>query len=230
MLEAQHAATGTTSGQDSTAHNQPSAHFEPHLSIRQQPSWPAKSDTPPATMRRIALAGFMGAGKSTVGCLLAQRLGWNFQDLDTLIEEREGKSIPKLIEIHGEAAFRRMESNALAAALGRSNIVLALGGGATEALTNRLLLEQTPATVNIFLHAPLEVLLGRCATQPNAAVRPFLADPAQVALRYQQRLPHYRRLARITLDTTLLDPVATVDLLLTEFASKAMDSADNGAR
>jgi len=99
-----------------------------------------------AGLKRLVLTGFMGAGKSTVGRLLAERLGWEFLDLDVLVESRSGLTVPEIFSTHGEAHFRRLESQELAAALGRGNIVLALGGGAPESLTNRLLLEQTPAT------------------------------------------------------------------------------------
>ena len=103
----------------------------------------------PAHLRRLVLTGFMGAGKSTVGRLLAARLNWQFLDLDAHLEARTGATIPQLFERHGEAHFRRLESTALASALGRDHTVLALGGGTPEELTNRLLLEQTPATFTI---------------------------------------------------------------------------------
>src|SRR5215469_11127361 len=118
-----------------------------------------KAETPnapvvPAHVRRIVLTGFMGAGKSTIGRLLASRLGWEFLDLDTHLENRTGATIPELFARHGETHFRRLESTALASALGRSNTVLALGGGTPEEITNRLLIEQTPDTLAIFLDAP----------------------------------------------------------------------------
>ncbi|HEY8996957.1 MAG TPA: shikimate kinase, partial [Edaphobacter sp.] len=107
----------------------------------------------PSSIRRIVLTGFMGAGKSTVGKLLAGRIGWNFLDLDAHIETRAGITIPEIFAKHGEPHFRRLESSALASALSRSHTVLALGGGAPEEITNRLLIEQTPATLAIFLDA-----------------------------------------------------------------------------
>ena len=72
----------------------------------------------PATLRRLVLTGFMGAGKTTVGRLLAQRLGWDFLDLDAHIERRAGLSVPAIFAAHGEAHFRRLESTALVSALG----------------------------------------------------------------------------------------------------------------
>ena len=78
-----------------------------------------KLTTIPAHLRRLVLTGFMGAGKSTVGRLLASRLDWSFLDLDAHLEARTGATIPQLFERHGEAHFRRLESSALASALGQ---------------------------------------------------------------------------------------------------------------
>jgi shikimate kinase len=166
----------------------------------------------PAHLRRLVLTGFMGAGKSTVGRLLAARINWTFLDLDTHLESRTGATIPQLFERHGEAHFRRLESSALASALGRNNTVLALGGGTPEELTNRLLLEQSPSTFTIFLDAPFPTLFDRCILQDIA--RPVLADPAAAQLRFQKRHPLYRRLANLTIDTADLTADQTIDALL----------------
>jgi shikimate kinase len=167
----------------------------------------------PAHLRRLVLTGFMGAGKSTVGRLLAARLSWQFLDLDAHLEARTGATIPQLFERHGEAHFRRLESTALASALGHDHTVLALGGGTPEELTNRLLLEQTPATFTIFLDAPFPTLFDRCMLQDIA--RPVLADPALAQLRFNKRHPLYRRLANLTIDTANQIPEQTVDALVT---------------
>lgn len=174
---------------------------------------PAVTSAIPPHLRRLVLTGFMGAGKSTIGRMLAARLGWTFLDLDTHLEQRTGATIPQLFERHGEAHFRRLESTALASALGRSNTVLALGGGTPEGLTNRLLLEQTPATFTVFLDAPFPVLFDRCVMQGLS--RPVLADPDAAQLRFTTRHPLYVRLAHLTIDTTSITPEETVDFLIT---------------
>jgi shikimate kinase len=182
--------------------------------LAEMPAAPPDPIELPPSLRRIVLTGFMGAGKSTVGRLLAARLGWTFLDLDNHLESRAGLTVPEIFALHGEPHFRRLESSALASALGCPNTVIALGGGTPELLTNRLLLEQTPGTVTIFLDAPFPVLFDRCVLQEIS--RPILADPAAAQLRFEQRHPHYRRLAQHTVDTSSSDltPGATVDAVL----------------
>jgi shikimate kinase len=173
---------------------------------------PSLAPAIPAHLRRLVLTGFMGAGKSTIGRILASRLGWTFLDLDAHLEQRTGATIPQLFERHGEAHFRRLESTALASALGRSNTVLALGGGTPEGLTNRLLVEQTPATFTIFLDAPFPVLFDRCMLQDIS--RPVLENPDAAQLRFTSRHPLYLRLAHLTIDTTIITPEETVESLI----------------
>jgi shikimate kinase len=181
---------------------------------------PSSTATAPAHLRRLVLTGFMGAGKTTVGRLLAARLGWEFLDLDAYIEARTGEAVPSIFAAHGERHFRQLESQALASALGRHKIVLALGGGTPEILTNRLLLEQTPATATIFLDAPFATLFDRCVLQSlnsgaaPAQARPNLADPTTAEARFLARQPIYRRLAHHTINTELLSTEQTVTTLL----------------
>lgn len=171
----------------------------------------------PDTLQRIVLTGFMGAGKTTVGRLLAQLLGWKFIDLDTHIEQRAGATVCELFERHGESRFRQLESSAVANALGYKQAVIALGGGTAEQLTNRLLLEQTPGTVVVFLEAPFDTLFDRCVLQSLASpahIRPVLASPSEARQRFEQRQPHFRRLARHTLSTLNTSPAESSSAIL----------------
>jgi shikimate kinase len=168
-------------------------------------------------LRRIVLTGFMGSGKTTLGRLIAARLGWTFLDLDHHIESRTGISVPDIFALHGEPHFRRLESTALVSALGKSNTVIALGGGTPESLTNRLLLEQTPGTATIFLDAPFPVLFDRCVLQGIS--RPVLADPALAEQRFAQRQPLYRALANHTIDTSALEAQQAVEAMIVALAA-----------
>ena len=171
----------------------------------------AQSALPPS-LERLILTGFMGAGKSTIGRLLAVRLGWDFLDLDAHLERRAGATVPEIFALHGEARFRRLESTALASALTHRSTVIALGGGTPESLTNRLLIEQTPGTFTIFLDAPFPTLFDRCVLQD--VERPVLDDPEAAQNRFASRHPLYVHLAGITIDTAALTPEETVDNLL----------------
>ena len=164
----------------------------------------------------------MGAGKTTVGRILAQSLNWSFLDLDAHLESRANACIADLFALHGEPHFRRLESSALANALHHSQTVIALGGGVPEQLTNRLLLEQTPGTAVIFLDAPFPTLYDRCMIQSIESpthIRPNLASPAQAQVRFAARQPLYRRLARLTIPTADLTPAETSHTLLTSIAT-----------
>ena len=175
----------------------------------------APSLSPAAVLpQRVVLTGFMGAGKSTVGRLLAQQLGWRFIDVDREIEERAGMPVEEIFARLGEFVFRRMETAAIAHTLGERFAVIALGGGAPEVLANRLLLEQTPRTAVVLLDAPLGTLLGRCddqAGEDHAPVRPVLSNRVAAEERFRYRTPLYRRVARHVVSTDGRTPTQTAD-------------------
>ncbi len=140
----------------------------------------------------ICLVGFMGSGKSTVGKLLAERLGWTFVDLDEEIARRAGRSIPDIFEAEGEPRFREREQAALEeqchqAQHGRARVV-ALGGGAFSNPETREKLEL--GGVSIWLDCPVERLWPRVEGIPD---RPLARDRGQFERLYQQRLEHYRQ-------------------------------------
>jgi shikimate kinase len=141
----------------------------------------------------IALAGFMGAGKSTVGTRLAQHLGWRFVDLDERIEANAGISIPEFFERHGEFVFRQLEAEQLRAALGRAvefreSTVLALGGGTYAQPGAPEFLRNFGVPV-IWLDTPIDVLLSRCMTMSG---RPLFRDETSFRALHAQRLPSYQ--------------------------------------
>ena len=191
------------------------------LPIQHMPTKP-KPRTPealaaPANLHRIVLTGFMGSGKTTIGSLLAERLGWRFLDLDREIEARDGRTVPQIFSEQGEAHFRRLESATLASLLGQRHVVIALGGGAPEELGNRLLLEQTPNTAIVYLSASFDTLVARCTAQaadPTATARPNLTDLTAAERRFHLRRPHYERIAAHTVDTAELTLDQTIDAIL----------------
>lgn len=93
------------------------------------PASPAPVDPPSIPPRVLVLCGFMGSGKSTVGRLLASRLGWDFLDTDERIEAREGRTIPEIFERDGEAAFRDLETAVARELASLRRTVVATGGG-----------------------------------------------------------------------------------------------------
>ena len=147
----------------------------------------------------IFLVGLMGAGKTSVGKLLARRLGKTFYDCDQEIERSTGVRIPVIFEIEGEAGFRARERRMLDDLAQRSQVVLATGGGAVLAEANRALLK-THGTV-VYLCASPQDLWQRTRHDRN---RPLLQTPNPLAtLRalYNERDPLYREVADVVVDT-----------------------------
>lgn len=167
----------------------------------------------PTTIRQIVLTGFMGAGKSTIGPLLAQILGWKFVDIDSIIEAGAGKTVSEIFAQQGEAHFRELEALTIQDYAAKRDVVVALGGGAIETESTRELLARFEHLRMIFLDAPLDVLVARCLAQPAAAERPVLADRKRLSQRLQARLPYYSA-AHLTITTAGLTPRQVVDLIL----------------
>lgn len=175
-------------------------------------------------MRPVVLIGFMGAGKTTVGRALARILRCRFHDLDDLIEQRERQTVAEIFVAAGETGFRQAESAALRDLLqddllhktaGRSDLVVALGGGAFVQPQNRSLLEQAGA-ITVLLEAPLEELRRRC--QSEHKVRPLAQQEATFAELFAARRDAYL-LARYrvhTLGKPVEQVAAEIARLLTE--------------
>ena len=137
----------------------------------------------------IFLLGFMASGKSTVGPVLAAKLGLEFIDLDMVIEAGAGCAIAELIEREGEERFREMEAELLREAAARGAAVIAPGGGAITREENRELMSRLGITV--WLEAPFDLCWRRI--QKDGATRPLAPDEATARARYEQRLALYRQ-------------------------------------
>ncbi len=163
-------------------------------------------------MQRIALLGLPGCGKSTVGALLAQRLGFSFEDIDDCVENYSGWHPRRWIEEKGLSTFRAVEALMLAAETQREDSprVLATGGGVVETTEN---LQRLPLWRCIWLDAPDEELLRRCQ-QGN---RPLLdgQDPPRLMARLrQQRQVHFRELCGDPVETDRISPSEVVDAIV----------------
>lgn len=152
---------------------------------------------------RLLLTGFMGAGKSTVGRLLEPRMKWAFLDLDEHIEASAGATAKTLFVTLGEAAFRQLESDALASSLERSETIIAVGGAAIDMERNQLLLLNSPHSLVVFLDAPFETLIERCLLQErggDATYRPLLHRTDIALARYSVRRSLYSAHAHLTIN------------------------------
>ncbi len=158
--------------------------------------------------RNIFLVGMMGAGKTTVGKLLARHLAKTFLDTDHEIRRRTGVDIPVIFEIEGEEGFRDREAAVLEELTQQQNIVLATGGGAVLRPENRALLKAR-GTV-IYLRGSVEELWARTRHDRN---RPLLqtADPkARLGELLRERDPLYREVADLVVDTGRAGALALV--------------------
>ena len=148
----------------------------------------------------IALIGFMATGKSAAGCLLAARLGKQAVELDAYIEKKAGKAIPRIFGQDGEAAFRKLEIEAVAEVAAGDNQVIACGGGVVLNQVNIDNLKESSAV--IYLEASPEVILQRTA---GSKARPLLKNTDRegtVSRLLEMRLPLYDKAADITIDTS----------------------------
>ncbi len=151
----------------------------------------------------LALIGFMGAGKTAVGKVLAEKLGKEFIELDTLIEQRAGKTIPEIFRQYGEVRFRELEIEAAKEVSGKKKVVVACGGGL---VLNKINIDRLQKEfIIVYLTASPQVILKRTAADKNE--RPLLkgdekAERIRELLKYRQ--PFYERAADIKINTSKL--------------------------
>lgn len=139
----------------------------------------------------IVLVGFMGAGKTTVGRLLAAQAGVPFLDSDHVIEARAGRPIPEIFAADGEPAFRALEHEVIAGLLGGPDAVLAVGGGAAEHEGTRKLLAPVPVAYLRVSYAEAVARVG------DDGYRPMLARP-DITDVYERRQASYAQVATVT--------------------------------
>jgi shikimate kinase len=153
--------------------------------------------------------GYMGSGKSTVGRIVAEDLSWDFVDLDAVVAERAGLSIPEIFESSGEPHFRNLERLALLDALdGFSERVVACGGGVVINSRNRAMLLEVPT---VFLWEDADVLYKRT----RGPVRPLRgASFEDFARRYAERLPYYLDVAALQLQPDNRPPRRIADEII----------------
>jgi shikimate kinase len=155
----------------------------------------------PTDPERVALVGFMGAGKSSVGPALAMRLGLAFVDLDQAIVMRTGRTIAQIFAAEGEEGFRRREAEILADSLEGPALVIATGGGIVEAAENRRRLVVEARTV--WLDVRFDTVCRRLQQDAGGRERPLLERLGWDGLRalHRRRRPLYASCARWRIDT-----------------------------
>lgn len=157
--------------------------------------------------RNIYFIGLMGAGKTTVGKIIAKQLGRTFYDSDHEIEKRTGVKIPVIFELEGEEGFRKREKAAIRELSEQAGIVLATGGGAVLAPENREILKNTG--VVIYLRANVNELWHRTRHDKQRPLLQNVDVRAKLEQLYAERDPLYTETATFIVDTGN-QPVATI--------------------
>lgn len=160
--------------------------------------------------RQVVLVGLSGAGKSTVGKILAQLLGWRFFDLDELIEAKTGLTVAEIFDRHGEERFRQLEADLTARLASEQDVVLAPGAGW---ITNPALPALLPGAVQVWLRVSPQHALER--VRAADVTRPLLQVPDALERLHallSERGPSYQQ-AHATFDTDDLDPRVVAELI-----------------
>lgn len=168
---------------------------------------------------KVHLIGFMGSGKTTVGRLLADRLGLAFYDLDQLIEASQQKTVKEIFAEAGEPEFRRIERDLLAQTRFLADAVIATGGGTFTFDDNIAFIKSEG--VSIFLDVPFETILGRIGDK--GPTRPLFRDEASAQRLYQYRTKYYK-MADHTIEIDPADTAEAVASRLADWLSSRFES------
>ena len=167
-------------------------------------------------MRSIYLVGFMGTGKSSVGRALASKLGLRFVDLDAILAEEAGVTIPEIFARDGETVFRLAEREALRMTTRLGPTVVATGGGAFCSAENQKLIHGSGG-VSVFLDTPWDAIVRRLpGANPD---RPMYVSPDHARRLFEEREPHYRK-ASVTLSVSGDEPPADVATRIVDAVSE----------
>ena len=172
---------------------------------------------------RVLLIGMMGAGKSTVGHILASRLGWPYLDSDAEIVRSTGQTVPQIFSARGEAGFRAEEARVLAeASTSIGPAVIAVAGGAVLDADNRRRVKQ--AGVVVWLRADIAVLAARVG---SGAGRPLLGDDPAAALDrlYTERRDIYAALADLVVDVDEQRPGQVADRIMARLHAQGITTS-----
>ncbi|HAD60799.1 MAG TPA: shikimate kinase [Planctomycetaceae bacterium] len=169
---------------------------------------------------KLTLIGYRGCGKSSVGPLLAETLRLTCIDSDDHVEDAAGKSIQQIFADDGEAEFRRLESQVIADLLAQDDIVVAAGGGAILAETNRKCMQDAGSV--IWLQATVETLASRIARdETSTSRRPSLTGKSiqeEIAEVLEARRELYQKASTMTVDTDNRAPQEIADEIVTRLA------------
>ena len=161
----------------------------------------------------VALIGFMGTGKTVVGKVLAEKLNKEFVEMDSLIEQKAGKSIPDIFQQDGEIAFRELEIEVTKEISGRKNLIIACGGGI---VLNKINIDRLRAeSITVYLTASPGIILKRVLNEEGK--RPLLNTPnkaSEIQQLLKFRKPFYDRAADIKIDTSRLDIDSVAEQIL----------------
>lgn len=151
----------------------------------------------------IALCGYMGAGKTTLGKILAKKLGFDFVDTDEYIEKIENKNIPQIFDDNGEEYFRELEHKAITHFATADKIVLALGGGLPIEDKNKEILKKMFV---VYIKSDFENCYNRILNSDRPIVKKN--TKSQLKEHYNNRIPHYEKVADLVVASDDIQKIA----------------------